>query len=87
MFLDLEFQELVNCLQSLPVAGRDLNQSTAISLFVFVADFCLEFLHDLTSRWRLLVNQHRNFEVPLPASGAYPLQLSCETNLVKQTFK
>ena len=65
VFLDLKFQELVNRLQSLPVAGRELNQSAAIGLFIFVADFVLEFLHDFGSRWRLLVNKHRNFEVAL----------------------
>ena len=65
VFLDLEFQELVNCLQSLRVAGGDLNQSAASSFLVFVADFFLELLHDLGSRWRLLVNQHGNLKVPL----------------------
>ena len=65
MFLDLESQEVVNRQQSFRIAGRDLNQSAAISLYVFVADFPFEFLHHFASRRSLLVNQHRHLEVPL----------------------
>ena len=62
-FLDLEFQELVNCFKRVGISGRDLNHRAAIGLFEFVTDLRLEPCHDLTSRRCFLVNEHGNLEV------------------------
>src|SRR5713101_3417508 len=73
VFLDLESQEVMNCVQGVGTVGRDNNPRTLFRFFELVFDIALQPLHDGHAWGDLIVDQHRRFEV---TSGEHPCDVA-----------
>lgn len=65
MILDLELQEIVDSRNRLRIAAGNLYSCATRRLLHVVLDIFAQFFHGWHARWRLSVNQHRRFEVPV----------------------